>query len=176
MSEALYSLRKSRKILEWSYRWYKKKGKTLPDQKLAAFEADLEACDQAFLRGDREQASAYAHKIEDFTNAHFQKSVWEYAYELLAALIFALIIATIVRQMWFEPYEIPTGSMRPTFKEMDHLTVSKTQFGINVPLRTKHFYFDPELVQRTGVVIWSGDGVALRDTDASYFGIIPYKK
>ncbi len=176
MSDTPYSLRKSRKILEWSYRWYKKKGKTLPDHQIAAFEADLEACDQAYLRGNREVASEFAHKIEDFTNAHFKKSPWEYAYELVAALIFALIIATVVRQMWFEPYEIPTGSMRPTFKEMDHLTVSKTQFGLNIPLRTKHFCFDPNLVQRTGVVIWSGDGVALRDTDATYFGVIPYKK
>lgn len=105
-----------------------------------------------------------------------KKSYLETFKELLIAIVFALIIATIVRQMWFEPYEIPTGSMRPTFKEKDHLTVSKTAFGINVPLQTKHFYFDPSLVERTGIVIFSGDGVPLPETETTYFYLFPYTK
>lgn len=176
MADTLYSLRKSRKILQWSYSWYKKQSNKLTDTQLAAFEADLAACDNAYLQGDKEQASLYAHRLEDFTNENFKKTPLQYALELFVALVLALAIATVVRQMWFELYEIPTGSMRPTFKEQDHLTVSKTQFGVNFPLRTKHLYFDPNLVQRTGIVIWSGDGVALRDTDSTYFGIFPYKK
>ncbi len=46
--------------------------------------------------------------------------------------------------------------MRPTFKEQDHLSVTKTSFGLNIPLATEHFYFDPYLVQRLSVAIWSG--------------------
>jgi signal peptidase I len=66
--------------------------------------------------------------------------------------------------------------MRPTFKEEDHLTVTKTAFGINVPLETRHFYFDPALVQRTSIFIFSGDGIPLLDAQTKYFGIIPYTK
>ena len=177
MGDKIYSLRKSRKILECSYSWYKKHGVKLAEGPLETFEADLEACDAAYLDGNQEKASEYAHKLEEFTKANFKKTALQYALELIIALVLALVIATIVRQMWFELYEIPTGSMRPTFKEQDHLTVSKTQFGINVPLRTNHFYFDPDLVQRTGIVIWSGDGVSLPEsTDSTYFGLFPYKK
>lgn len=172
----MYSLRKSRKILEWSYGWYKKKGDTLNDEDLLAFEADMENLDHAYLRKDQVEADRLARKVEKFTNSHFKKSVWQYITEVIFALIVALAIATVIRQSWFELYEIPTGSMRPTFKEQDHLTVSKTQFGINIPLKTNHFIFDPQDVKRNGIVIWSGDGVALDDTDTTYFGIIPYKK
>lgn len=171
-----YTLHRSRKIFDTAYGWYKKKGNTLSDEDFLNFERDLEALDKAIIEGNQSEASRLAHKVEVFTKAHFKKSVGQYVIEIVLALALALAIATVVRQTWFELYEIPTGSMRPTFREQDHLTVSKTEFGINIPLRTAHFYFDPDLVERTGVVIWSGDGVALRDVDTTYFGIFPYKK
>lgn len=172
----MYSLRKSRKILEWAYGWYKKKGDTLNDSDLLQFEAQMQGLDDAYLKKDTVEADRLAHQVENFTNAHFKKSFWQYTTEVVLALVFALAIATVIRQSWFELYEIPTGSMRPTFKEQDHLTVSKTQFGINIPLKTEHFLFEPENVKRNGIVIWSGDGVALGDVDTAYFGLIPYKK
>lgn len=174
--KSIYSLHKSRQILKTSYHWYKKKGKTLSSDRRTALENDLEKLDEAVLAKDRTTADRYAKDIESFGTVHFKKSWFEYILELAFALVFALIVATIVRQTWFEPYEIPTGSMRPTFEEQDHVTVTKTAFGINVPLETRHFYFDPDLVQRTSIVIFSGEGLALRDTDSTYFGIFPYKK
>jgi len=66
--------------------------------------------------------------------------------------------------------------MRPTFEEKDRLTVSKTAFGINIPFANSHFYFDENLVQRGGVVIFSGEGVDLPDTDSKYFWVFPAKK
>jgi len=171
-----YSLNKSRKILEWSYQWYKSKGRTLPESEYKTFETLLSSLDAAYLKGDKAEASRLAHEVEQFTNAHFKKGVFQYTTEVITAMLVALAIAAVVRASWFEPMEIPTGSMRPTFLEQDHLTVSKTQFGINVPLETAHFIFEPDQIKRTGVVIWSGDGVALRETDTKYFGIFPYKK
>ena len=171
-----YSLHKSRTILKSCYSWYKKKGSTLPPEKLTRFEQDMQALDNALLRKDRIEADAIARKLESFNDTHCKKSFFEYALELAGALVFALLIATIVRQSWFELYEIPTGSMRPTFKEQDHLTVSKLTFGINIPLKTDHFYFDPNLVQRTSVLIFSGDGMPIIDQETTYFGILPYKK
>jgi signal peptidase I len=136
----------------------------------------MASLDQALLNQQRPEANERARRLEQFAKEHCKKSIFDYAKELFFALIFALAIASVVRAMWFEPYEIPTGSMRPTFKEQDHLTVTKTAFGINVPFKTEHFYFDPDLVQRTSILIFSGDGLPLRDTDTTYFGIFPYKK
>ncbi|OJU82492.1 MAG: signal peptidase I [Chlamydia sp. 32-24] len=171
-----YSLRKSRHVLKWANDWYKKKGYTLPPHQLSFLEDRLEKLDHALLSQNKELASDLAKELEDFGKDKFKKSMFEYSSELFFAVAFALIVATLVRQMWFEPMEIPTGSMRPTFKEQDHLIASKLPFGINQPLSTDHLYFDPSLLHRTGIVIWSGDNIPLPDTDTTYFGIFPYKK
>ncbi len=173
----IYSIRKSRQILRNVYAWFKKKGtKSLNELQLKNLESDLRSLDQAVLNNDRNEADIQAKKLEAFSEKNIKKTFFDYLSEIAFALVFALIIATVVRQMWFEPYEIPTGSMRPTFKEQDHLTVSKTAFGINVPLKTEHFYFDPNLMQRTGIVIFSGDGIPLPDTETTYFYLFPYTK
>jgi len=171
-----YSLNKSRNILKWAYGWYKKHGNTLSPAQLAKLEADMESLDKSIREKDRKEANRLAREIEQYGNTLFKKSVFSYAAELFVAIVFALIIATLVRQMWFELYEIPTGSMRPTFKEQDHLTVTKTAFGINFPLETKHLYFDPTLVQRSSIFIFSADGLPMRDVDTTYFWVLPYKK
>lgn len=171
-----YSLHKSRGIMKWVYSWYKRKGSRLPSSQLDLLESNMTELDQALLEKNREEASQKAKQLELFAGVHGKKSLFEYVWELAVALIFALVIATLVRQIWFELYEIPTGSMRPTFREQDHLTVTKTAFGINYPLETKHLYFSPDLVQRTSVLIFSGDGMAMSDVDTTYFGIFPYKK
>ncbi len=176
MSEKVYSLSQSRKIMKASYDWYKKKRHQLSSPQLHTFETDLAALDQALLAKDREAADKTAKKLEAFCQLNFKKSLFHYAWELCAAIAFALVVAVIIRQMWFEPYEIPTGSMRPTFKEQDHLTVSKTTFGINCPLQTEHFYFDPSLVQRTSVFVWSGDNIPYLNSDTTFMGIFPYTK
>lgn len=172
---SLYSLRKSRQILKTSYKWYKKKGKHLSPDRLTTLEFQLQSLDEAILAGNREKADSIAKDLEKFGATHFKKGFFEYSFELLFALAFALVVATIIRSMWFEPFEIPTGSMRPTFEEQDRLTVTKTTFGLNVPLMTQHFYFDPNSVQRAGIVIWSGDGVPHLDSTSSFMGF-PYTK
>lgn len=171
-----YKLKKSRQIMQTSYACYKKKGHKLDPALRADLEADLQNLDQALLSTDVLAADTYARKVEQFCGLHFKKSIFDYTWELVVALVFALAIATVVRQIWFELYEIPTGSMRPTFKEQDHLTVSKLTFGINTPLETDHLYFDPNLVQRTSVLIFSGDHIPYIDSDTQYFWVIPYKK
>ena len=142
-SSKTYSLRKSRSILKWIYGWYKKHVSALKPQQVGVLEEDMKALDQSLLKGERGSSSEIAHRLEDFGKVHCKKTFFEYVSEIFWALLFALIIATVVRQMWFELYEIPTGSMRPTFREQDHLTVTKTAFGINFPLETRHLSFRP---------------------------------
>ncbi|MBA2369813.1 MAG: signal peptidase I [Candidatus Protochlamydia sp.] len=175
-SARVNSLSKSRQILKAAYKAYKKKGAQLSPDRLHFLETRLHALDQAILAGDREEADRLSKEVDPFVKAYFKKSPLEYLWEIGFAILVALAIATIVRQTWFELYEIPTGSMRPTFKEQDHLTVTKTTFGLNIPLQTAHFFFDPKLVQRTGIIIWSGDGISHLDSDSTFMGIFPYTK
>lgn len=162
--------------MKQAYAWYKSKGKTLPLNQFTQFESDLQKLDQALLNRDRQEADLYARKLENFCDSHFKKNWLNYGTEFVLALVFALLAATLIRQVWFEPFEIPTGSMRPTFKEQDHVTVSKTAFGINVPLQSAHFLFDPQLVQRSSIFIFAPDNMPITDTETTYFGIFPYKK
>lgn len=103
-------------------------------------------------------------------------SFFKGALETAITLIIALSLAILIRQMWFELYEIPTGSMRPTFKEQDRVLVSKTAFGVNTPLSTSHLTFSEDRVKRGSIVVITGDKLNLPDTDTTYFGIFPAKK
>ncbi len=172
-----YRLSKARSILNSALAWYKKSfGHPLSEEKKREFVSDLKALDQALLEKDRNAVNVYANKVDKITSLYSKKGFFTYTWEIIAALLFALVIATIVRQMWFENHEIPTGSMRPTYKEQDKLLVSRTAFGINMPFTTSHLYFDPSLVHRMGVFTFSADNIPMYDADTTYFGIFPYKK
>lgn len=176
MFSSTYTLRKSQRILDQAWTLYRKKKDRLTPHQLTEFEDLIRSLKESIDKKDRDTADRHAHDLAEFCDDHFPKPWWKSFIEIAAALAMALIIATIIRQTWFELYEIPTGSMRPTFREQDHLTVSKTAFGINVPLQTAHFYFDPNHVQRTSAIIFSGDGLPVIDTDSTFFGLFPYKK
>jgi signal peptidase I len=63
-----------------------------------------------------------------------RKSVWrEYAEAILWAVILALIIRTFVVQA----FKIPSGSMKPTLQIGDHILVNKFIYGVKVPFLRK---------------------------------------
>ncbi|QKV18483.1 signal peptidase I [Oricola thermophila] len=49
--------------------------------------------------------------------------------ETVSVVIQALILALIIRTLLFQPFSIPSGSMRPTLLEGDYLFVSKFSYG-----------------------------------------------
>ena len=172
----LLSLRKSRKVLFSIYHLYRKKRKKLSPEQTGEIAEDLKSLEQALLNRDREGASSLAHQCLRHTKTHLRKGGFEQLRDMVFALAFALIVALTIRQVWFELYEIPTGSMRPTFKEGDRLVVSKTSFGINMPFSPDHFYFDPKLPERAGIMVFTVENMDVRDPDTLYFYLFPGKK
>ena len=86
------------------------------------------------------------------------------------------MVAGIVRQMWFEHYEVPTGSMRPTLHELDHLVATKDSFSLNVPFQAKQFIFEPEKLSHGGIIVFTVEGMDVLDPDTNYFMVFPGKK
>jgi signal peptidase I len=49
--------------------------------------------------------------------------------EIISVLVQALLIALVIRTLFFQPFSIPSGSMRPTLLEGDYLFTSKFAYG-----------------------------------------------
>ena len=53
--------------------------------------------------------------------------------EWLDAIVFAVVMATLIRWFLFTPYTIPTGSMERSLLIGDFIFVSKLHYGVTTP-------------------------------------------
>ena len=53
--------------------------------------------------------------------------------EWVESITIAIVLAVFIRILFFEPYKIPSGSMRMTLIEGDRLFVNKLAFGPRIP-------------------------------------------
>jgi len=168
--------KKTKQIFFHVYRRFKRKESSLSDQARTELRSCLKAFQEAILSSNEPNCEQLATRAKQLAAQYMPKGFLEQTFDFILGLGVALVVAIIVRQVWFEPYEIPTGSMRPTLKEQDRLIVSKTTFGINIPLRTDHFYFSSDLVKRNGIVTFTSDKMDIADADTRYFYLFPGKK
>ncbi len=54
-----------------------------------------------------------------------EESFWD----TVKTVVYAVLIAILIRTVWFEPFKIPSGSMYPTLYVGDYLFVSKYSYG-----------------------------------------------
>jgi signal peptidase I len=169
-----YSLRKSRHILVRLAR--KAKHARLSPEEAALWDIKLRSLQQAIVERRRGDADRLARELESQAAITFAKPPWRKVLETVGALIIAIILATVIRQCWFELYSIPTGSMRPTLEEQNRLIVSKISYGINVPLQPGHLYFDPSLTRHTDMIVFDTSNLPIPNTETMYFYLFPTHK
>lgn len=174
--KAIRTLRKSKKLLRQIHKLYRRKEHTLDLASKEKLQSHLTSLQMAINQKDPEIASRIAHLLNEAAQRHMPKTIWDKLRDFTGAVLFALAIAIVIRQMWFEFYTIPTGSMRPTLKEEDYLVVTKSDYGVNVPLSTSHFLFDPSLMQRGSIVVFTSENMDIADSDTTYFYLFPGKK
>jgi signal peptidase I len=73
-----------------------------------------------------------------------KKNLFNSIIENIKTIIYALIIATIIRSLFFQPFYIPSSSMEPTLLIGDRIFVTKYSYGYS-----KHsFPFSPPLFKK----------------------------
>ena len=170
------SIRKMREYLTTTYSLYRKKKTQLPASDQKNIESSMRALHQAITSQDTSTSCRVYYDLQNLSKKHLKKNKWLSCIDFVGTFVIALLIAIAARALWFELYQIPTGSMRPTFCEEDRVMVSKTAFGINVPLTAKHVYFDPNLILRNGIFIFTGENIDIPNGDMRYFYLFPGKK
>jgi signal peptidase I len=173
---AFFALIRPKKILRQGCQVYRRRASQLNPQQKEFLQDQLQKLQAAIIEKNIADACRMAADLETTMTRLCPKTSWERFRDGTVSLLFALVIAIAIRQVWFEFYRIPSGSMRPTFKEKDYVLVSKTDFGINTLGRTSHFFFDPNLVQRGDIFIFSVENMDVADPDTLYFYLIPGKK
>lgn len=174
--KSFFLFQKSKKIFSQVEKKFLKKKHSLDSLTQDLLQRNLDQLKQFIEKKEVASANIQATALKDLIAAYLPVSTKEKLLSSLGSLLFALGVAIVVRQMWFELYTIPTGSMRPTLKESDFLVVSKTDFSLNVPLQARHFTFDSNLVQRGSIVVWTGENMDINDADTVYFYLFPGKK
>lgn len=169
-------LRKCRRILRSGVRLLKKKGGRLIERERIEFENELRALEVAIFSKNKSEATEIAKRVNTFIKTHFPKSALEQIKEIFYALGFAIVVAFLIRQFWFELYEVPTGSMRPTVEELDRMVVSKTTFGLNIPFLEKSLFYSDDLIKRAGIIVFTVAGMDVADSEMLYFYLFPGKK
>lgn len=171
-----FLIKKSKKALFTFHHRYQLKKNRLNPEIREDIKKNLLFLQNAILKKDYKKIEHGLDILQTTAQPHLKKQLLESIRDFIGGIGGALVLAILIRQMWFELYEIPTGSMRPTFKEKDRLSVSKTCFGINYPLKIGHFYFDPSLIKRNNIVIFTVENMDVRNGDTVYFYIFPGKK
>jgi len=171
-----FSIRRSKKVLKKIASLYKRKRKSINLQTQKEFEVTFLNIGSAINEKQKELCNIHIHKLMSLADKHLKQRAFQKFIEYTFGILVALVVAIVIRQVWFEFYNIPSGSMRPTFKEKDYVTVSKNNFSLNVPLTNHHFYFNEKLLKRGNIIIFNGGGMDIPDVNTMYFFIFPGKK
>lgn len=153
-----------------------RKKSLLQKSEAAAIVSCLEMLQNALLTKDADKVAQCMGVAQTHLKGSLSQSFSEKSFGFVISLGVALLVALMFRQMVFELYEIPTGSMRPTFKEGDRVIASKTSYGINAPFTPKHAFFNPESVRRGDIIVFTTQGMDMKDSDMTYFYLFKGKK
>jgi len=96
--------------------------------------------------------TAQANKNNDCTAQPVKKGALR---EWTEALIFALILALIIRAFLIQAYRIPSSSMEDTLLKGDHILATKYNYGVTVPFTTNKLFGKDIIPKRGDIIIFT---------------------
>ena len=78
----------------------------------------------------------------DSAQAPDNNAAWKEIVEIIKTVLYALVIALVLRIIFFQPFTIPSASMEPNLYEGDYIIVSKFSYGYSrhsIPFSPKIF-------------------------------------
>lgn len=101
------------------------------------------------IKGKRKKISGFLGKI------------YNEIFEWLETGWSAVLLAAFLMYFFLQAFKIPTGSMRTTFLEGDHLFVNKFIYGFHVPFSNGKRIFPLKQVKRGDIVVFRATPMAL---------------
>lgn len=83
--------------------------------------------------------------------------VMQWLYDNSVSLLPVFILVLVIRSFMFEPFRIPSGSMRPTLYEGDFILVNKYSWGVKLPI-TRTTIFKNGSPLRGDVLVFKNNG------------------
>lgn len=169
-------MRKPRKVFNQVRDLLIKKKNSISEESYTCIKSSLLELQNAILNKERIKAHNFSNRLNILSKTHLKKNVLDFFSEWVLGIGFTLLTVTLINQLWFQHYQIPSGSMRPSLLEKDRVIATKTCFGINFPFRNSHLYFNPDNLQRGNMAIFTADNIPAEENKSKYLFIFTTKK
>jgi signal peptidase I len=91
----------------------------------------------AISNGNVSEIKLTTDELASINKEHLAKFGKSKLRQNVEALLFAVVLALVIRTFIVQPFKIPSGSMIPTLLVGDHLLVSKFLYGTKIPFSDK---------------------------------------
>ena len=151
-------VRQSRELLREATSLVKRKGRRVSAAGVQRVEAQIEVVSEQIGRARAGEADGYelleaAEALGAGLEEHFGRFRKSTLREYAESVLWAFVLAAIIRFFIFEAFSIPSGSMLPTLDIGDHLFVNKIGYGLFQPL-SSHRWIHWDEPERGDIVVF----------------------
>lgn len=129
--------KKARQVYSETKNLYEKNKSKVQPEVAGLIKEKLGKAEFAIRNGNVSEIKLKTEELERINKEHLSKFGKSKLRQNVEALLFAVVLALLIRTFIVQPFKIPSGSMIPTLLVGDHLLVSKFMYGTKIPFSDK---------------------------------------